>query len=936
MSVTPSLPQFTTTPPPPSSSDPPRRRFGSFNSNTPSKGSILPSRNTRPSSSSSTNSFNSSTNPNTAAALVPPPLGPQRTRSGSSASSVASASTSTPTPIANGNGYNQNGIQGPGGVQGQGPAAFDIGLAADKAQQWLSTWAPRGEGRSREFLTNTLNGVASVASQVSSNLNRDGLSGVVGRSNSFASQTPSGQGSISNPGSTASPSTSPEERFGNGSSSNMSTSFSNSNSNSNSTPDVTTPPPTLGHTSSTPAMLGGQPLAGGGGRRIPQPANLARLGQSSSSATSTPTISNTNLNTNATSGISKSIKNNSSTTSLPTTVSRTSTSNSMTAPTLHGPSHLNPNAPHPPPGSGHRRNSSTTSNPSVHKRSSSFGILSKSPSISRSASLTTKSTTGQGIKSAGMPYKVGFQPQGVRNDRTEEFVESRKLKGEDREREEGRLGRRWAKLVDLHFNPTTPTPTPSIPTLTRSSSSTFSISSLTSGGGDRRRSLLSIDGALDAFKPKEVWKGFKNGPGPGGEEGKKRAAEQAIVKWEDDGEVKKCRICQSSFSLSNRKHHCRLCGRIMCSLPPTPSTLLAVQIQLFRPANPEAKSTDSQGGLPPGTRREKCSLLLVADWKTGRGEEVEEGFIGWMKMNDGNQSDPSQPIHHSPNQNQNQNQNGNPLGKDKRLRRSRMSTSSINSTTAPPTIQENMEKSNDNRDIPLPQQPKEVQVKGVRVCRQCWNVVSRKQKMQDRQRVTGFAKLYSALRTLQSDIEELMPEFEDQLAELTESDNPLNPSPAVLTTHKQLLALLTQYEHLSKRIGGLTCDEGSSQAVVQSAVARSSAGFLAKEMVKLQTLQKLQKKAANAKRKSMRIHELSLNDSMHGSLDGSGASTPTSEIDHEIEDTAMVLQPLLEQEAQLEIYISDANAQRKYEDSKALSEALRDIRIEIDRITQRA
>lgn len=28
------------------------------------------------------------------------------------------------------------------------------------------------------------------------------------------------------------------------------------------------------------------------------------------------------------------------------------------------------------------------------------------------------------------------------------------------------------------------------------------------------------------------------------------------------------------------------------------------------------------------------------------------------------------------------------------------------------------------RDIPLPQQPKEVQVKGMRVCRECWAVVS--------------------------------------------------------------------------------------------------------------------------------------------------------------------------------------------------------------------
>lgn len=45
-----------------------------------------------------------------------------------------------------------------------------------------------------------------------------------------------------------------------------------------------------------------------------------------------------------------------------------------------------------------------------------------------------------------MPYKVGFQPAGVKHDRTAEFHADRKRMAEEREKEEGRLGRRWAKV----------------------------------------------------------------------------------------------------------------------------------------------------------------------------------------------------------------------------------------------------------------------------------------------------------------------------------------------------------------------------------------------------------------------------------------------------------------------------------------------------------
>lgn len=80
-------------------------------------------------------------------------------------------------------------------------------------------------------------------------------------------------------------------------------------------------------------------------------------------------------------------------------------------------------------------------------------------------------------------------------------------------------------------------------------------------------------------------------------------------------------------------------------------------------------------------RRVKCSLLLVADWKTGRGQEVEEGFVGWLKVDD--ESSAAGGI------------------KAKATPQGRKSTGG---------------KAEDG--------VKEVIIKGVRVCRECWQTVS--------------------------------------------------------------------------------------------------------------------------------------------------------------------------------------------------------------------
>ena len=49
-----------------------------------------------------------------------------------------------------------------------------------------------------------------------------------------------------------------------------------------------------------------------------------------------------------------------------------------------------------------------------------------------------------------------------------------------------------------------------------------------------------------------------------------RALEQSVVAWEDDASVAECPFCQQAFSqYTFRRHHCRICGRVVCGDPAT-------------------------------------------------------------------------------------------------------------------------------------------------------------------------------------------------------------------------------------------------------------------------------------------------------------------------------------------------------------------------------
>ncbi|KAK9249160.1 FYVE zinc finger-domain-containing protein [Lipomyces tetrasporus] len=49
----------------------------------------------------------------------------------------------------------------------------------------------------------------------------------------------------------------------------------------------------------------------------------------------------------------------------------------------------------------------------------------------------------------------------------------------------------------------------------------------------------------------------------------RKQPEQSIVAWQDDKDVQDCPYCEQKFTFSLRKHHCRLCGKVVCASPET-------------------------------------------------------------------------------------------------------------------------------------------------------------------------------------------------------------------------------------------------------------------------------------------------------------------------------------------------------------------------------
>ena len=58
--------------------------------------------------------------------------------------------------------------------------------------------------------------------------------------------------------------------------------------------------------------------------------------------------------------------------------------------------------------------------------------------------------------------------------------------------------------------------------------------------------------------------------GINGAKNQRKTLEQSIITWEEDAKVTNCPFCQQEFSnYTFRRHHCRMCGRVVCGDPKT-------------------------------------------------------------------------------------------------------------------------------------------------------------------------------------------------------------------------------------------------------------------------------------------------------------------------------------------------------------------------------
>ncbi|GAW23459.1 hypothetical protein ANO14919_130180 [Xylariales sp. No.14919] len=141
---------------------------------------------------------------------------------------------------------------------------------------------------------------------------------------------------------------------------------------------------------------------------------------------------------------------------------------------------------------------------------------------------------------------------GFSRDHTQSFAAIRRKRVDQQTLEISRLEKRLTKLTNVLANPPSEVPT--------------------NGGG----SLLSPVSSLN------------------GQRNQRKILEQSVVTWEEDAKVPRCPFCQQDFgSWTFRRHHCRICGRVVCA---DPQTACSSEVGLNVANTSPAPSEKAEGG----------------------------------------------------------------------------------------------------------------------------------------------------------------------------------------------------------------------------------------------------------------------------------------------------------------------------------------------------
>ncbi|KAJ3818837.1 FYVE zinc finger-domain-containing protein [Lentinula raphanica] len=524
-----------------------------------------------------------------------------------------------------------------------------------------------------------------------------------------------------------------------------------------------------------------------------------------------------------------------------------------------------------------------------------------------SSSKPSASTKPSSSKTPKAPYRPGFQPTGLTRFRTDEFLAARKVArdgsggGLDKRVERTKLERRLEKIIKLHF-PEEESPSSKEqeekpkkgvvavemngkrrnvngrevedkekkdPRLSLSANGKPQRPGLLGIAGDTRRRTSSFFENLDI---RRMSSSFIGGVGFGEEESV-RSSEQRITPWQPDSAVSRCPHCDVSFHpLSNRKHHCRLCGRVVCALP-----------------------------VKRGERNEPCSFLFVVDPKTRLIEEVEEGVDYGVRKRKPSSVDLRPQDQRAVKQDPAEDE------EEKFLRGVRICRE------CKPVLR--------RQQYVRERTPGADRIAGEFLT--LYEALIGLEREIEEKLLPKFEELLDGLNKSKSSGETSTLE----LSSLTAT---------AATERKHLLQVFAKYDALAKRIRNLPPSNGnkripgskdvkkdgglSSQERVQAAIAVRAARFLEVRMVGLGVV------PAERDQKHKR--------SASSSRSSSSPSSNAAETSSTTLKAHKTLQPLLEQESLLESYVAEATKARKFEDAKILRGNLREIREEIERVVE--